>query len=165
MNPIPVLRRTVLATGGVAVLGLIAGPIRAFGATPDPGAFMAVSKFLTGRADLAGPLGIRFHTALGQLDKGFEAALTTLARAIETAEGASMDAFAETALSKDPALAKTATTIVSAWYLGVVGEKADAVLITYEEALMYQPTEGQTVIPTYGQGPSYWAAEPQIRSL
>jgi len=63
----------------------------------------------------------------------------------------------------DPAAKATATTIVSAWYLGVVGEPADAELITYAEALMYRPTRGILPIPTYGPGPNNWGPKPDSK--
>lgn len=60
----------------------------------------------------------------------------------------------------DPNVTKTASKIVSAWYLGVVGDPEDAELITYEQSLMYRPTKGLLPIPTYGPGPNAWGPKP-----
>ena len=60
----------------------------------------------------------------------------------------------------DASLKATATSIISAWYLGIVGEPVDAELVAYSQALMYQPTHGILIIPTYGGGPATWGAKP-----
>ena len=47
--------------------------------------------------------------------------------------------------------------MISAFYLGQVGQGDDATLVSFEKALMFQPTEGVIVIPTYALGgPNYW---------
>jgi len=62
----------------------------------------------------------------------------------------------------DAALRQTLTQIVSAWYLGIVGNGADVELISYSQALMYRPTHGALIIPTYGGGPGSWGPLPVV---
>ena len=57
-------------------------------------------------------------------------------------------------------LKETALSIISAWYLGVVTDAADAEVFAYEYALMYQPTRDVMTIPSYAiSGPNGWTAE------
>lgn len=69
-------------------------------------------------------------------------------------------AAVKAAATTTPEMMSTATSIVSAWYLGIVGSAADAELITYESALMYMPTKGILAVPTYGPGPLAWGETP-----
>jgi hypothetical protein len=88
--------------------------------------------------------------------------MNALGSVIKKSNVANMDAFLELP-SIDPRLMETATKIVSAWYLGVVGEPEDAELIAYGEALMYRPTRGILAIPTYGPGPDAWGPKPDTK--
>jgi hypothetical protein len=127
----PLTRRGFLGTAGAAFFTLSSTSLAA-GAAPD--AFMKLSAF--------------------RADGGFDAELAALGNAVAGSD--SMDAFLLRA--PDAALLRTATQVVSAWYLGVVGTGAAGELIAYEDALMYRPTAGMAVIPSYCVGPSYWAA-------
>jgi hypothetical protein len=49
---------------------------------------------------------------------------------------------------------------VSAWYLGFVGADTDVELISYAQALMYEPARGILVVPSYGGGPNSWGEKP-----
>ena len=56
---------------------------------------------------------------------------------------------------------KTASDVLSAWYLGKVGEGAEAQVVSYEKALMFDAVAGVLVIRSYCSGkPGYWAAQP-----
>jgi hypothetical protein len=57
-------------------------------------------------------------------------------------------------------LKQTAHAIISAWYLGVVTDAADAEVFAFEFALMYQPTRDVMTIPSYAiSGPNGWSAD------
>jgi fructose 5-dehydrogenase small subunit len=57
-------------------------------------------------------------------------------------------------------LKETALAIISAWYLGVVKDAADAEVFAFEYALMYQPTKDVMTIPSYAiSGPNGWPAD------
>ncbi|OCJ08020.1 hypothetical protein A6U87_12255 [Rhizobium sp. AC44/96] len=160
-----VSRRTLLrgsaAIGGLAIIAAIGAPLPAAAADSDMQTFTRLSEFLTGY-QLDPVLGARYLAALVKRSQTFPADVTALQRAVTQSGATDMDAFlALPAL--DPAAKATATTIVSAWYLGVVGEPADAELITYAEALMYRPTRGILPIPTYGPGPNNWGPKPDSK--
>jgi hypothetical protein len=152
------LLRTTAILGGLALAANLAGPFSAMAAVDDAASFTQLSEFLTGYT-LDPVLGARFLAALKRRDGDLDAKLTALASLIQQSGVPNMDGFL--ALSgTDPALMATATKIVSAWYLGVVGEPEDAELITYADSLMYRPTKGLLPIPSYGPGPNAWGPKP-----
>lgn len=157
-------RRTFLiagaAVGAVAMTGTVAFMQPAFGvADAQTAAFMRVSSFVTGRNTLNATTGQRFFAALAKRDADFAAQVGALLAYIDSAKLTSMDAMLAVP-DVDKALMATATTIVSAWYLGIVGKPADAELITYADSLMYEPTRGILAVPTYGPGPLAWGPKP-----
>lgn len=158
-------RRSVLrgsvAMVALAAIGALAGPLPASAADEAQQDFMQLSTFLTGH-DLDPVLGSRYFAALQKRNPDLVAQMNALSSAIKQSNAANMDAFLELP-SIDPKLMETATKIVSAWYLGVVGEPEDAELIAYGEALMYRPTRGILAIPTYGPGPDAWGPKPDTK--
>ncbi|QOW20589.1 hypothetical protein INQ41_06195 [Lysobacter ciconiae] len=134
--------------------GLAQGVVAATEVDPD---FVELSRFLTARPELDARIVARAHQGLTQAHTGFAAQWAALDRAISGAKLADVDAFAASDLYGDPALRGTAMAIISAFYLGQVGQGDDATLVSFEKALMFQPTEGIIVIPTYALGgPNYW---------
>jgi hypothetical protein len=152
------LLRATVAVAGLAVFADLAGPLSASAADDAVASFTQLSEFLTGYT-LDPVLGGRFLAALKKRDAELDASMAALSDLIKQSGVPNMDGFL--ALSgTDPALMKTATKIVSAWYLGVVGEPEDAELITYADSLMYRPTKGLLTIPSYGPGPNAWGRKP-----
>jgi len=150
--------RTTVAIAGLAVFADLTGPLSAAATDDAVTSFTQLSEFLTGYA-LDPVIGGRFLAALKKRDAELDASMATLSNLIKQSGVSDMDGFL--ALSgTDPALMKTATKIVSAWYLGVVGEPEDAELITYADSLMYRPTKGLLTIPSYGPGPNAWGPKP-----
>ncbi|WP_313613657.1 sugar dehydrogenase complex small subunit [Agrobacterium sp.] len=152
------LLRATVAVAGLGVFADLAGPLSASAADDAVASFTQLSEFLTGYT-LDPVLGGRFLAALKKRDAELDASMAALSDLIKQSGVPNMDGFL--ALSgTDPALMKTATKIVSAWYLGVVGEPEDAELITYADSLMYRPTKGLLTIPSYGPGPNAWGRKP-----
>lgn len=155
---------TALAAG--MGLGTIAHGTAADGA-PPPAIFVDVSRFVTGsRLDDSQAMG-RAWSQLVALDAGFPDAVQHLADAVKQAQMGSMAAFMASPLAKDAALLRTATTIVSAFYLGYTGTaidhrvKDDTGFVTFAGALMWRPTIDATVIPTFARGGTdYWIKPP-----
>lgn len=152
------LLRTTAALGGVAFLAGVAAPFTALAADDGAASFTQLSEFLTGYT-LDPVLGARFLAALRKRDADIDASMAALSKLIRQSGVPDMDGFLALT-GTDQALTKTATKIVSAWYLGVVGEPEDAELITYAESLMYRPTKGLLTIPSYGPGPNAWGPKP-----
>jgi len=62
-----------------------------------------------------------------------------------------------------PELKEFMQSILRALYTGRAGSGKDAILITYEHALMYAPTKDVTEIPTYARGGyGSWAQAPSL---
>lgn len=163
-------RRTFLAVAASAMLAALAQISEPFighahaavnAATDSPAMFLRLSMFVTGRNDLDPVTSHRYRVALSKRDQAFMQKIELLLAHIDEAKFTDMDAFLAAASAEAPLLA-TASSIVSAWYLGVVGEGADAELITYADALMYRPTRGVLAVPTYGPGPLAWGPKPQL---
>ena len=174
-------RRTVLrsavAAGGVLALGglnlsqiataaaAVAAPATATAAPLAGDAFVALSRFLTGHADLNAGLAPRFLDALRRQDATIDVQLATLWSTIQSAKLADMDAYMAQLSAKETDLTKTAQSVVLAWYLGIVGSGPKAEMITYADALMYRPSHGITPIPSYGEGPDSWGKAPPADAL
>ena len=152
------LLRGTAALGGLAIAASLAGPVSAFAADVSVASFTQLSEFLTGYT-LDPVLGARFLAALKKRDADLDASLAALSELIKQSGVPNMDGFLALT-GTDPALMKTATKVVSAWYLGVVGEPEDAELITYADSLMYRPTKGLLTVPSYGPGPNAWGPKP-----
>ncbi|MDY0742999.1 sugar dehydrogenase complex small subunit [Paucibacter sp. R3-3] len=158
-------RRTVLAgailTGGALALGgaAVFGSRGAFAAVASPADFQRLSEFLTGGQPLATGLAARFQAALARRDTSFNDKVQSLQAYVDAAKAPSIDDLLARPDLSEP-LRKTITQIVSAWYLGIVGDDDKTELVSYAQALMYRPTQDVLVIPTYGGGPDSWGEKP-----
>jgi len=153
-------RRSLLR--GSVTLGLVAlagglGPWQSVMAEGDQD-FIALSQFLVSRP-VNPVLAARYYRALSRRAPNFSGNVGALRQLVDGQGFKHVDEYLAQA-NPDPSLKATATSIISAWYLGIVGELADAELISYSEALMYRPTHGILIIPTYGGGPESWGAKP-----
>ncbi|ANH69214.1 sugar dehydrogenase complex small subunit [Mitsuaria sp. 7] len=170
------LAGTALALGGAGLLaareGLAAAATSAVGAASAAGAapaaaalpvadFLRLSVFLTGGQALDATLAGRYQVALAKRDPQFGDSARALLALIRSTQAGTIEQLLETPDLQDTLRAAT-TRIVSAWYLGIVGQDADAELISYAEALMYRPTKDVLVVPTYGAGPDSWGDQPGV---
>ncbi|ABA76001.1 MULTISPECIES: sugar dehydrogenase complex small subunit [Pseudomonas] len=122
--------------------------------------FIALSQFLVSRA-VNPVLAGRYYAALDKRAPNFSTNVIALKQLIGAQGYRHVDEYLAQP-NPDPSLRATATSIISAWYLGIVGEPADAELISYSLAMMYQPTHGILIIPTYGGGPDSWGPKPSV---
>jgi hypothetical protein len=132
------------------------------------GAFIAVSAILLGRTSLDEASATRLYDALAADDPGFPAAVQALLTFINDGQidpaqlQATLDQR-QTALAPPlaPALAPLPRKIVTAWYLGVVGEGEQARCLAYETSLMTMVVGDRLRPPTYAYG-SYgsWTSKP-----
>ncbi len=165
-------RRGLLLGIGVtamsAAMGLgAAAAVRAASDAPSPAAFITASRFVTGAPLDDGAALDRAWTQLRALDADFPRAVDRLADALRRSGAATMTAFMGSPVAKDAALLKTATTIVSAFYLGYTGTpvehrmKDNTGFVTFVGALMWRPTLDATIIPTFARGGTdYWVKPP-----
>ena len=163
-SSITALSRRSLLRGSVTLglTALVSGlvPWQSVMAAAQSGAdFAALSQFLVSRPVNA-VLAARYYAALDKRAPNFSTNAIALKQLIAERGLKHVDEYLALA-DADPSLKATATSIISAWYLGIVGEPADAELVSYSEALMYRPTHGTLIIPTYGGGPDSWGPKPK----
>jgi len=157
-----VTRRTALKLMAAALtqVGLFtAAPGSAFAqqAPLSDHTFLALSKALTGHANLDPTTASRLADAFRRTDAGFSARAAALAQRVRAGQTpAQLLADADGAGLHDTALA-----IVAAWYTGTVGHGQKAVMVAYADALMYDTVQDGMSAPTYcSNGPLWWTAEP-----
>jgi len=160
---LPISRRAFLMSsavmGALASLNISSFIQPAMAADNTQADFFRLSTFVTGHDSLDAVSAQRFFTALIKHDAAFGSKAAALLHLIDDQKFTHMDAFLAASKS-NVEMMTTATSIVSAWYLGIVGAAADAELITYESSLMYAPTKGILAVPTYGPGPLAWGETP-----
>jgi hypothetical protein len=160
-------RFLALSAAAASAAGLVtAAPGITQAVTPasrvDP-AFVRLARFLTDRNDLDARIIARAYDALVTADPSFATRSIALARAIGDAHLADVNALAISPLYADPADRAVAIAIVSAFYLGQVGEGSKARFVAFEKALMFEPTADMVPIPTYSRGgPGYWGKVTQV---
>lgn len=153
-----VTRRTLLE--GAACLGVVAlvSPFNVIAdgrASQGKEVFVAVSKRLTEYDDLNSVLAERFYAALQGLNPKFSTELAALAKEMAKSDAKTL------AKSLSPSAQKTAKSIISAWYTGIVGEGTTAQVITYRHALEFKAVDDVLQIRTYCPNkPGYWAEKP-----
>ena len=122
---------------------------------PWPTMVFALSRALTDHAHLNPVTARRMRDALersGVRQAGDWPRLAALAASHPTAD-------ALMAAARQAGLQDLASDIVAAWYTGTVGRGPTAVVVAYEEALMYQPVRDALTVPTYcSYGPLWWTA-------
>ncbi|MGE7368575.1 sugar dehydrogenase complex small subunit [Neorhizobium sp. NPDC001467] len=134
-----------------------------------PSDFAAMSQLLTGHP-VRTELVERAWLALIGREQDFGSRYAALSRAIAAADFKDMKDWSTFSAALDEPTKSAAVAVISAWYLGVVGKVDDEGengpdFITYENALMWQPTIDATVIPTYSKlGPGWWGEVPSTVS-
>lgn len=127
---------------------------------PGHGAFMALSAILVGRQSLDAAQGQRLHDALVAEDAGFPAAAQALLEMIESRQIDPMQ-LQETLDAEDSPLAALPRRIATAWYMGIVGEGANARCLAFETALNAQAVADVLRPPTYAYGAyGSWTSKP-----
>ncbi|WP_211465902.1 sorbitol dehydrogenase family protein [Collimonas silvisoli] len=127
--------------------------------------FMALSALLTGAPKLNPRIGARLYGALGNQTIEFEKQAAALWQYSLDHNIKDVDNLAA-AVGNDTALSLVLHTIVSAWYLGVVGDggvTGGAKVIAFEQALMFDQVRDAVVVPTYCRAaPGYWVTQPAV---
>lgn len=164
----PLKRRTVLLalTASAVQLGLVGTSFSAFAqepafsfaaaGKPAADAFFRASQILTGYIELDPHTSVRISKALIDQAPAMSESLLALGDlAKDPANTGSARLFlsaAERINQKEAALA-----VVAAWFKGTIGHGQEAVLVTYQQALMYRPVSDGLIVPTYcGNGPLWW---------
>ena len=127
--------------------------------------FMALSTLLTGAPKLNPRIGARLYSALSAQAIEFEKQAAALWQFSIEKNIKDVDNLAA-AVGAGSALSLVLHRIVSAWYLGVVGDggvTGGAKVIAFEQALMFDQVRDAVVVPTYCRAaPGYWITQPAV---
>ncbi|EJF90330.1 sugar dehydrogenase complex small subunit [Bartonella tamiae] len=159
----------VLATMTISFLPNMIRPSFAVSSTENfPKNFATISRMLVGRHALNDSVIMRGWTGLVDKFSDFSGRYHALEKAIFTSKLTSIEVIKTSTLFKDPIHKQTIMEIISAYYLGRIGEihanseTNKAYPVTFSQALMWEPTIDVTVLPTYARGgPGYWHETPQ----
>jgi hypothetical protein len=137
----------------------------AFADAPPAGggldAFLALSQRLTGRTGFDPVLGQRVYGALVKADSQFAQNVAALNTWLQGHGGVPSDTVTQALQVEQPALAKSVSAIMRAWYLGLVGELPHVEVVAYEKALMFDPVKDVLTVPSYCRDvPFYWTRKP-----
>ncbi len=146
---------TIMGSISVAVGSSVLGKAGALAATPLDDTFLGISRAITGRQDLDPILSSRLCAAMQATFPGY--ATTIQALASVTANGGQPHEI----LDRAGDLKKAFLALNAAWYTGSVEDKMGAPMVSYYDALMYQPTKDGLPVPTYCYGrPGWWTEAP-----
>ena len=122
--------------------------------------FIAVSRTLTGKAEINPTLALALYQAFVKDSPQTDTALAGLKTALGAGAVLAQDdktAFPE-AQKAEQALAQA---ILQAWYLGVVGKGKKSVCVAYIDTLSNQAVADVLVPPSFSYGPcGSWSAKP-----
>ena len=134
------------------------------GPPPAPAEFLALSTLLIPDLRLDEHHGARLHAALLRQDAQFPVKTRALADVARKGPIADVELLAD-AVRHDASLSATLHTIVSAWYLGIVGDGVKAQVVAHDLALMQDVVRDEVVTPSYcTRAPGYWSAPPGLKS-
>jgi hypothetical protein len=126
-------------------------------------AFVALSAILTGRSSLDDAHAARLFDALAANDPNFAAAVTTLLAMIDKRR-INPRRLQSLLDAEHSALAPLPRSVMSAWYLGIVGEGARARCIAFESALNAAVVADVLMPPSYCHGAyGSWSGKPSPR--
>lgn len=133
------------------------------GPPPAPAEFLALSRLLIPDLRLDEHVGARLHAALLRQDGQFPRNTRALADVARKGPLTDAEALAE-AVRADALLSATLRSIVSAWYLGIVGDQLTGQVVAYDLALMQEVVRDSVVTPSYcTRAPGYWSAPPGLK--
>ena len=159
--PLDLARRRVLASLLTAyTASLVPWALAQPAANADRGAFLAVSAILAGRQSLNAVQATRLYDALAAEDAGFPASVRALLALINQRSIDPVQLQSVLDAEHSP-LAVLPRRIVTAWFLGIVGEGERARCVAYETALNAMIVEDVLKPPTYCYGVyGSWAKKP-----
>lgn len=126
----------------------------------DNGAFLALSAILVGRQSLDAAQAKRLYAALIADDPGFPAMTKSLLDMIEERKIDPLQLQKTLDDEKSP-LKLVPWRVVTAWYMGIVGDGPKARCLAFETALNAQVVADVLKPPTYAYGPyGSWTRKP-----
>jgi hypothetical protein len=158
----PDLERRALVTAlTTVVLSTLVPPAATQGIDSAQSAFLDLSRMLTGRSALDATQAARLYDALAALSPRFQTDVQALLTLVKH-RNIDLSQLQHTLDGEKSALASLPRAIVSAWYIGVVGEGEHARCVAFETSLMYVVVADHLTPPSYCHGgPGSWAQKPE----
>jgi hypothetical protein len=159
-QPNPTRRLLLLGLVSAYTASLIPWALAQEATDADNGAFLALSAILAGRQSLDSAQAQRLYVALVADDPGFPTAAKSLLDTIEQRKIDPMQLQKVLDDEKSP-LKELPWRIVTAWYMGIVGDGAKARCLAFETALNAQAVADVLRPPTYAYGAyGSWTSKP-----
>ena len=159
-QPNPTRRRLLVGFVSAYTAALVPWAMAQQATDADNAAFLALSAILAGRQSLDSAHAQRLYKALVADDPRFPAAVKSLLDTIEQRKIDPMQLQTTLDHEKSP-LAILPGRIVTAWYMGIVGDGANARCLAFETALNAQAVADVLKPPTYAYGTyGSWAKKP-----
>jgi hypothetical protein len=159
-QPNPTRRLLLFGVVSAYTASLIPWALAQEASDADNGAFLALSAILAGRQSLDSAQAQRLYAALVADDPGFPAAAKSLLDTIEQRKIDPMQLQKVLDDEKSP-LNKLPWRIVTAWYMGIVGDGAKARCLAFETALNAEAVADVLRPPTYAYGVyGSWTSKP-----
>ena len=159
-QPNPTRRLLLLGVVSAYTASLIPWALAQEVTDADHGAFQALSAILTGRRSLDSAQGERLYAALVADDPGFPAAAKALLATIEQRKIDPMRLQKVLDEEQSP-FALLPWRIVTAWYMGIVGDGGKARCLAFETALNAEVVADVLKPPTYAYGAyGSWTRKP-----
>jgi len=159
-SPDPARRLLLFGLVSAYTASLIPWALAQEASDADNGAFLALSAILVGRQSLDTAHAERLYAALVADDPGFPAAAGALLDMIERRRIDPMQLQKTLDDEKSP-LSTVPWRIVTAWYMGIVGDGAKARTLAFETALNAQAVADVLRPPTYAYGAyGSWTRKP-----
>jgi hypothetical protein len=159
-RPSPTRRLLLVGLVSAYTASLIPWALAQEATDADNGAFLALSALLAGRQSLDSAQAGRLYAALVVDDPGFPAAAMALLDTIEQRKIDPMQLQKVLDEEKSP-LSALPRRIVTAWYLGIVGDGVRARCLAFETALNAQVVADVLRPPTYAYGAyGSWTSKP-----
>lgn len=152
-------RRKVLQGAAVGLV-TAAAPGLAAAQTSAVSDFAKVSSFLTGKNVLNNDVAAALLNAFTTIDPSFAGKLSRLSQLISS-DVVTTDNLDRTLEGTSADLVHLPRSILSAWYMGVVGTGAESICVTYADNLANAAVSDVLSPPSYAYGPcNSWAARP-----
>lgn len=154
------LKSSAIVGATLLSINVVSAPLKLVDDRPGVDAFLKLARLLTNRPTLEPAFSAAMYSALVSHTERFNHRLNTLEKALSISGAQDVQSFIS-ALPSEDENRKLALLIIESFYTGNVGRGRQAVVVSYEKALMFQKTIDVTVIPTYIRAqPNYWVATP-----
>ncbi|WP_413504127.1 sugar dehydrogenase complex small subunit [Serratia grimesii] len=156
------LKSTAIVGAALLSFNTASAPLTSIEDKPSAGTFFKLAQRLTNRPELDPAFATAMYSTMTSHTDHFGIRLAALEKRLAANGAQDVQSFIS-ALPNEDEDRIFALLIIESFYTGNVGRGRQAVVVSYEKALMFQQTLDVTVIPTYIRArPNYWVATPNL---